>query len=203
MKTKIINSLFSTFLFALVAFSYGCVKEDFETIPAPNYVSKWTANTTIAKLKSYHKGALENVRKLATSSGVPDGDIIIEGVVTSNDSCANFYKTVTIQDETGGIDIKINDSDLYITYGLKPGQKVVMRLNDLYLDNYKGMFQIGTAIIDYGSKAISEINLDQLPKYMEKSGKRQPLVPTEVSLSDMPTLYLLMNTTVGTLPNTH
>jgi hypothetical protein len=39
-----------------------------------------------------------------------------------SDSAGNFYETVFIADETGGIDLKINSSDLYATYGLKPGK---------------------------------------------------------------------------------
>jgi len=173
-------------LFALVAFNFGCVKENFETVPKENYNPKWTANTTIAQVKGYYASAVENIRTLATAKGVADGDIVIEGTVTSNDSCANFYKTVTIQDATGGIDIKINDGDLYYTYDLKPGRKVVMRLNDLYIDKYNGVYQIGVVIIDNGSKAISEINLSDLPKYMSRNGSTlQPLVPEEISISQI------------------
>lgn len=185
MKTTIISRLFSFSVVALLVFSAGCVKENFEEIPKPVYVSQWSVNTTIAQVKGFYGSAVENIRTLATAKGVAAGDIIIEGLVTSNDSCANFYKTVTIQDATGGIDIKVNDSDLYSTYNLKPGQKVVMRLNDLYLDNYKGVFQIGIAIVDNGSKTLSEINLDQLSKHMEKVGIREQMVPEELTISQI------------------
>lgn len=185
MKTKIINSLLGTMLIALVAFNFGCVKEDFDNVPKPIYISKWTKNTTIAQVKSYYASAVENIRTLATAKGVADGDIIIEGTVTSNDSCSNFYKTVTIQDETGGIDIKINDSDIYVLYDLKPGRKVVMRLNDLYLDNYNGVYQIGVVVIDNGSKTLTEINPTILGNYLEKTGTRQQIVPEEITISQI------------------
>jgi hypothetical protein len=44
-------------------------------------------------------------------------------------------------DSTGGIDFKINASDLYLTYGFKPGKRVLLKLNDLAIDNYHGVYR--------------------------------------------------------------
>lgn len=166
-----------------MAVNYGCVKESIDTVPVPVYTATWQANTTIAKLKSYNPGS--TVGKIGTlAQAVGDNmDIYVEGVVTSNDSCQNFYKTFTIQDETGGIDVKINDSNpLFYAYGFKPGQKVIIHANDLYLYNYNGAYQICTAIFDNNVVTSSGINSTDVHKYIQLDGDKNQVTPIEVTI---------------------
>ena len=77
---------------------------------------------------------------------------VIKGVVSSTDQPGNFYKSFFIQDETGGMEIKIGKNGLYNDY--LPGQTVYVKLDGLTLGMYgyktgnyggMGMTQIGFA----------------------------------------------------------
>lgn len=77
---------------------------------------------------------------------------VIKGKVISTDKPGNFYKSFFIQDETGGMEIKIGKNGLYNDY--LPGQTVYVKLDDLTLGMYgfksgnyggMGMVQIGFA----------------------------------------------------------
>lgn len=79
-------------------------------------------------------------------------DIIISGKVTTTDKPGNFYKSLYIQDETGGIEVKIGRNALYNDY--QPGQTIFVKCQGLTLGEYGykplskygggcGMVQIG------------------------------------------------------------
>ena len=79
-----------------------------------------------------------------------DQDIIIGGKVSTSDKPGNFYKSFYIQDETGGIELKIGKNGLYNDY--KPGQTVYVKCSGLTLGMYgyksgnnggSGMVQLG------------------------------------------------------------
>lgn len=72
-----------------------------------------------------------------------EDDIIIKGQVCSSDQSGNIYKSFYIQDETGGIEIKIGKSGLYNDY--KMGQWIYVKCRDLTLGAYNGMIQLGYA----------------------------------------------------------
>ena len=77
-------------------------------------------------------------------------DLTVAGIVTTTDQPGNFYKSFYIQDETGGMEIKIGKNGLYNDY--LPGQKVYVKLTDLTVGMYgyktgtyggQGMVQVG------------------------------------------------------------
>lgn len=118
--------IFSVFLTFLIT---GCVKEEFDTVP--EYVVDYDANTTIEELKALYSG----------SSLLIDTNIIIKGIVTADDSTGNFYKELYIQDETGAINIRLDQSDLYTKFPI--GRLVYVKCENLYIGPYQGMMQIG------------------------------------------------------------
>ena len=76
--------------------------------------------------------------------------MMIAGRVISTDQPGNFYKSFYIQDNTGGIEIKVGKNGLYNDY--LPGQMIYIECNDLFLGEYgyksgsnygNGMIQIG------------------------------------------------------------
>ena len=92
-----------------------------------------TPNTTILELK-----------KLYTTPGTPvtiSDDIVIGGQVISEDRSGNVYKSLYIQDETGGIELKLGKNGLYNDYKL--GQWVYVKCSGLTLGAYNGMVQLG------------------------------------------------------------
>jgi hypothetical protein len=68
-------------------------------------------------------------------------DFIVEGVVSANDESGNIYKNLYFQDNTGGIKISLDLTNLYEYYHV--GQKVRIRCKDLYLGLYGTAIQIG------------------------------------------------------------
>ncbi|MFB0973739.1 MAG: DUF5689 domain-containing protein, partial [Bacteroidales bacterium] len=71
---------------------------------------------------------------------IPDS-LMISGVVISSDKEGNLYRTLYIQDETGGIEIKIGKSGLYNDYPV--GMRLYVLCKDLMLGSYGTMVGIG------------------------------------------------------------
>lgn len=113
----------------------GCVKDKFDEPPYSGEDPQGVvANTSIATLKSiYTIGAFSPVE-------VAD-DWIICGIVNANDKSGNLYKTISIQDSTAGIQIKMDNSYLYNDYPV--GRRIFIKCKGLFLGEYAGMVQLG------------------------------------------------------------
>lgn len=88
--------------------------------------------------------SIKDLKALYVKQGEPvdiENDYIIGGQVVSEDRSGNIYKSIYIQDETGGIEIKIGKNALYNDYKL--GQWVYVKCNGLTLGEYNGMPQLG------------------------------------------------------------
>lgn len=68
-------------------------------------------------------------------------DIYIKAQVVSSDQSGNLYRTMYIQDATGGIELKMGTRNLYNDYKL--GQWIYVNCNGLTLGNYYGMVGLG------------------------------------------------------------
>src|SRR5687768_12618275 len=88
------------------------------------------SNTTIKSLKARHSmGALEQITE----------DLVIEGIVVADDRTGNFYKSIVIQDGTGGITLHLDDYHLYTAF--TEGRKLFIKMKGLYLGDYNGLIQ--------------------------------------------------------------
>ena len=108
------------------------------TAPEPEFpVYDWEANMTIAELKALHeKGALPHFIEGTDT-------FVVKGVITGDDESGNIYKSLYLQDETGGINLAIDQVNMY---NIMPvGQTVFVRLNGLYIGDYHGAHQLGYA----------------------------------------------------------
>ena len=133
--------IYTIILTAAVLFT-GC--EEFQPVftgkyPVPQEHQIYTDDdfgklTTIAEVKQMYK-----------DNGKEPYDItkhcVIKGQVISSDQSGNIYKVFYIQDETGGIEIKMGKNGLYNDY--KIGQWVYIDCTDLTVGAYHGMIQIG------------------------------------------------------------
>jgi hypothetical protein len=127
-KLLIIIAVFAT------AFLQGCDTEP-DVAPMPTFLGK--ANTTIAELLAMH-----TIGSVDSYDSIPIGsNIIISGIVTTSDEWGNNYKTINIEDETGGIQIKINNTALYNKYHV--GQRVYVKCDGLVLGDYRKLPQLG------------------------------------------------------------
>lgn len=135
----LISGLAVTFL---LTFNFsGCVDQDFGDIEPRVDTTLLKANTTIAELKSIYTGSLT---RLTNTTFFNRDSILIEGIVISDDTEGNFYKTLVIEQEDGSaaIEVKIEKTNLFLEY--KRGQRVVIYCNGLYLGDYGGLTQLGS-----------------------------------------------------------
>lgn len=89
--------------------------------------------------------SIADVKKMYVDNGNKPYDItkhcVIKGQIVTSDETGNIYKSFYIQDETGGIEIKIGKNALYNDYKL--GQWIYVDCTDLTVGSYEGMLQIG------------------------------------------------------------
>ena len=130
-----------TIILAAVVLFAGC--EEFQPVftgkyPDPEQQKIYTDDdfgkiTSIAEVKDMYvvgKGPVK-VKK----------NCVIKGQVTTSDQVGNLYKSLYIQDETAGIEIKIGKNGLYNEYKL--GQWIYVDCTDLTVGDYNGMVNIG------------------------------------------------------------
>lgn len=89
------------------------------------------AAVSIAYLKTLWKGAPVKIT----------GELRISGNVVSSDAAGNFYKTLVIDDGTGGIELKLDLEEIFRHYLIR--SRVEVRCNGLWLGSYGGTLQLG------------------------------------------------------------
>lgn len=153
------NILLFTLLTSFMLVS--CNQNDFNApeFSEPKYTGK-PANTTIKALKETYKEAITGVPVLIPE----DANVIIKAVVTANDKSGNLFKKMTIQDETGAIDLPVNQYNLSNIYPV--GQIVYLNCAGLYIGGYGGQAQLGAL---YNGKT-GQLAPYQLDARMSKEG---------------------------------
>ena len=109
----------------------GCIKENNLDIPPENIMVNFSSNTSISQLQAMFTG---NTQSITT-------DVVIKGKVVGNDQSGIIYKALYIEDDSAGIEIAIDQKNLYNTY--KPGQRVFVKCNGLALGLSKGNLELG------------------------------------------------------------
>lgn len=133
-----------------------------------------TPDLTIADLKAMHRTGSFEVITI---------DKTIGGIVIADDESGQFYKTIVIQDETGGISINLDGYDLYTSYPI--GRKVYVKVKDLYLGDFNRMIQLGAGV-DYSSSArLSPIPAALFNQYLIKGTLGNSVEPKAVSVADL------------------
>jgi hypothetical protein len=167
---------------AAIAFMSSCVKEKFDAPPENIPSAGLTANTTIAGLYQYYTDSIPS------GLGIINQDIIIKGVVVGTDESGNIYKTFYIQDNTAGLQISVDMTDIYTTYRL--GQTVYVKCQGLYLGVYNGVMQLGYL---YGS-SIGRMPAALVPEHIFADGK-----PAEAPVPSLFTIAGLTSSQISTL----
>lgn len=190
---------------AILASLSSC--EEFQPVftgkyPSPDYQEpvKMEATHTIAELVGmYEKGKPLEIAE----------DIVIAGKVSTTDQPGNIYKSLYIQDETGGIELKIGKNGLYNDY--KPGQTLYVKCNGLTLGQYgykdnptyggAGMVQLGFKSKDPKYET-SYMELSMIvDSHIFKGELGEPLVPKVIEEGDLPGRFdtQVQNPNVGSL----
>ncbi len=111
------------------------------TVPGEDQVRPEVTSTILELKQAFYNSSTNNY---ATEVGEKeDGShYVICGTIVSSDEVGNIYKNLMIEDETAGLTISVNQSDLYESY--KIGQKIVVDATGLYMGAYGNCMQLGT-----------------------------------------------------------
>ena len=170
-------------------FFSSCADLDYDTPPPGGFDPNYTTNATIAQLKSLHTlGQYEEITD----------DLLLSALVVSNDEAGNFFKQLVVQDSTGGIEIRIDVTDLHAFYPV--GRKIYIKAKGLWLGDYNGLIQLGAGLgyDDQGDPELIRIPESILSNYIRVATFGNPVVPKvktidQLTYSDVSTLIQLDN----------
>lgn len=166
------------FFLLLTAFSSLVASCNKKFDEPPLYVEpNITANMTIQELKALYTtaGTLREITE----------DKIIAGIVAGDDKSGNLYKSLAIQDATGGISFRLDGTSLYTSYPV--GRKIYVKLKGLCLGEYGGMLQLG--IIDNSTATPEQIPVPSalFEKHIVKASLNNAVTPVVVTPADLTT----------------
>jgi hypothetical protein len=130
---KVIKKITALLFVAATLFTSGC-SENFEAPPIkmPVY-SGPSENITVAAFREQYHTYL--------SRTVIVEDYILRAVIIANDISGNIYKQIYVADNTGSINIGIDQNSIYASH--RVGQEVFIKLKGLASVIYGGELQIG------------------------------------------------------------
>lgn len=145
-------------------------KKDYEAPPdMSGYDPKIPVTHTIAQLQAMPLGV------------VIDSDVVVSGIVVMDDRSGNYYKKMVIQDETGGIEVLVDQNNLYNDYPV--GRKVYIKCRGLFVGAYGQNLQLGYTPDAGGS--LSNIPAVMVGDFIVKANYPNPIVPDTVTLADL------------------
>lgn len=154
----------------------SCNRWDDPEFEIPVYTGP-AANHTIQDIKNMHTSLGTGAQDSICSWDEP---FIVKAVVVSSDQGGNCYKYMTIQDETGGIEISIDRSGLYNDYPV--GQTIYLDCRGLIVGDYHNKYQIG-----WGNRtSVQRINPEALDQYIHKDGLpdlNNPLIANPIEIT--------------------
>ena len=166
-------------IFAVLIFSLSsCVKDDFDTPPGDGEDPDIAVTTTIAELKQIY-----------TTAGKPvqiTEDLVIKGVVISDDREGNFYKSLVIQDSTAGILIRVDQTNLYTEFPV--GRRVFVKCKNLWVGDYEGLIQMGAfldSITDPQTPSVESIPTAVVGNYILKGKYNIPVQPVVITINQL------------------
>jgi hypothetical protein len=161
----------------IAAILSGCNRWEDPEFNAPVYNGP-AANKTIADIKAMHPSLGTNTQDSICRY---DEQFIVKAIVVSSDEGGNCYKYLTIQDETGGIEIAIDRSSLFNEFPV--GQTVYLNCAGLIVGDYHNKYQIGWKY----EGSVGRIAPAALARYLSKDGvpdPNNPLVANPIEIND-------------------
>jgi hypothetical protein len=147
------TSILGLLLMGLIITFSACLKKDYDTPPNESGIDpNLTVTNSIADLISMSQGEITD-------------DVVISGIVNMDDRSGNYYKKIVIQDSTGGIEIEIDQTNLYTDYPV--GRKIYIRCKGLFLGSYNGLPQLGYTPDERGT--LTQINGTMVDDYIVKA----------------------------------
>lgn len=130
--------------------------------------------------------SIKNFRKLHTTGLVEliGQPLVIQGTVVANDEHDNIYKSIYIQDNTGGIVIQLDGLSLYQTFPI--GTVIKINTQNLFLSDYRRMIQIVAAVdSSNGTLMTSGIPSPLFSKYIKVVEENAPIIPIAVNYKNL------------------
>ena len=183
------NKLFIPLFAILLLIPSSCVDLEYDQPPAGGEDPNLPVNITIAELKSRH--TLDQYEEITD-------DATLAGLVVSDDTEGNFFKQLVIQDATGGIEMRIEMSDLHNVYPV--GRKVYVKAKGLWLGDYNGLIQLGAGqgVDNQGDPELLRIPESLVAQYIVPATYGNATTPKlltidQLSLTDVSTLVRFEN----------
>jgi hypothetical protein len=169
--------LFSFLLFGFV----GCVDRDFDAPPLDERVDPDIPADQIISIAEL-KALRDNNEFTAIQL-----DRYISAVIVADDESGNFFRTIVLEDETGGISILLDDVELWNRYFV--GNRVFIHLERIWLGEFAGLPQIGFEpfLDDSNRLSMARIPSIEIPNVVilgAFAGSPQGRVTTIAQLSD-------------------
>lgn len=191
---------FITALAALAAF-VSC--EEWEPVFTLNYPDPGPGKT--ATLAEIQAGSTQlTIAQLASRYVIGGGpiqitdNVFIAGKVSSSDRAGNIYKSMYIQDETGGMEVKVGRSGLYNDYA--EGQTVYVMLQDIWLGMYG--YKARNNNYNSGGNGMVQLGLEDSTGEYETSYIEEPyLIDKFIKAGEPGTKVVAAELTGNTLPS--
>lgn len=181
MMNKLIFKISAALLGLALIIPMACVDLEFDQPPAGGEDPNLPVNITIAELKSRHTiGEYEEITD----------DVTFQGLVVSDDKEGNFFKQLIIQDETGGIEMRIEMTDLNNVYPV--GRKVYVQAKGLWLGDYGGTTQLGAGegLDNSGNPTLLRIPESILDLFVVPATYGNPVTPAIITVDELSTSML-------------
>lgn len=168
-------SILSSLLFLMItAFCCtACFKKAAYAIPVQDQLSDTLIS--IKQLKRLHQmGEVEPIRN----------EWMLQAVVVANDEYDNWYKSIVIQDSTGGIMLLMDGQNLFQDYPV--GVLIRLRLKDLLLSDYRRMIQlVGAVDSSSGSLLTGGIPVPLFKQHIQIVQDNVPVIPLNVQYRNL------------------
>jgi hypothetical protein len=174
MKIKTSLTIFiSSIAIVVLFFSAACLKQTAYAQPVNG--NDTDSLISIKALRKLH--AMGNFEPITKS-------MALEATIVANDEHDNLYKSISIQDSSGGILLNLDGSSLYQTYPV--GTTIRVRLQNLFLTDYKRMLQIVASIdTSSGQLLTTGIPVPLFSKFIKVVKENTNVVPMLVSFKNL------------------
>lgn len=158
-------------LFALAGVAWGCVSKS-DMYGAEEGTLSGVTQVSVRYLKTLYTGYATPVNE----------EVEIAGYVTANDRYGTFPNTIYVEDETGGIAVKLSGSDLFLAFPI--GLPVRVQCRGLVLGGYGGEVSLGagTSQPEYQNGFIPS---DQASLYLRPGAGIVTLYPAAAQVEEL------------------
>ena len=170
-KHRILSSFFLIFLISACCMS--CFKKVAYASPIQNQVSD--SLITIKQLRRLHQmGEVEAIKQ----------EWAVQAVVVGTDEYDNWYKSIVIQDSTGGIMLLLDGQNLYQDFPV--GVLIKLRLKGLLLSDYRRMVQlVGAVDSSAGTLVTGGLPVPLFKQHIQILKDNHPIIPLAVQFKNL------------------